>query len=123
MFTCASFVVFLAGIRDLIRRAKPDQEFLASLIFSAGFVYVILLLVADSVQVGRALASGGTVDPTLVGSGGEASLLIWGPLALLQPQRPRDSDRGGIARPLDSCRKRGSDTAYPRQLTSSDRKG
>jgi hypothetical protein len=83
MFTCASFVVFLVGFREILRRARPDHEFLASLVFHSGFVYIILVMVADSVQFGTVLGHGGPVDPTLVGSGGEASLLIWGPLSRL----------------------------------------
>ena len=83
MFTCASFVVFLVGFRVILERARPDHEFLASLAFHSGFVYIILVMVADAVQVGAVLARGGPVDPTLVGSGGEASLLIWGPLSRL----------------------------------------
>ena len=83
MFTCASFVVFLVGLREILRRARPDLEFFASLAYAAGFAYIILVMVADSVQVGSVLARGGPVDPTLVGSGGEASILIWGPLSRL----------------------------------------
>lgn len=83
MFTCAALIVFLVGFREIIRLARPESGFLASLAFTAGLTYVILLMVADSVQVGSALAHGSPVDPTLVGSGGEASLLIWGPLARL----------------------------------------
>lgn len=83
MFTSASFVVFLVGFREVLKRAAPDYDFLNSLSFHTGFAYIILIMVADSVQVGTALAHGSPVDPTLVGSGGEASLLIWGPLARL----------------------------------------
>lgn len=83
MFTCAALIVFLVGFREIIRLARPESGFLVSLAFTAGLTYVILLMVADSVQVGSALAHGSPVDPTLVGSGGEASLLIWGPLARL----------------------------------------
>ena len=83
MFTSASFVVFLVGFREILQRARPDHDFLASLAFHSGLVYIILVMVADSVQVGTVLGRGGPVDPTLVGSGGEASLLIWGPLSRL----------------------------------------
>lgn len=83
MFTCCSYVVFLVGFREVLKRAQPGMEFLASLSFHTGFAYIILIMVADSIQVGTALAHGAPVDPTLVGSGGEASLLIWGPLSRL----------------------------------------
>jgi hypothetical protein len=83
MFTSASYVVFLVGFREVLRRVAPEHEFLSSLSFHAGFAYIVRVMVADSVQVGAALAHGSPVDPTLIGSGGEASLLIWGPLARL----------------------------------------
>ncbi|MFN8574325.1 MAG: hypothetical protein U0132_19900 [Gemmatimonadaceae bacterium] len=83
MFTSATLLVFLVGFREILRRARPDHEFLAALTFHAGFAYVLLILVADSVQVGTVLAHTEPVDPTLVGSGGETSLLIWGPLSRL----------------------------------------
>jgi hypothetical protein len=83
MFTCVSFVVFLVGFREILKRAAPGYDFLSSLSFYTGFAYILLIMVADSVQTGVALAHGMPVDPTLVGSGGETSLLIWGPLARL----------------------------------------
>jgi len=83
MFTSAAYLVFLVGFREVLKRAAPDHEFTSSLSFHAGFAYVVLIMVADSVQVGTALAHSTPVDPTLVGSGGEASLLIWGPLSRL----------------------------------------
>ena len=83
MFTCAALLVFLTGFREVLRRARPDHEFLASLSFHAGLVFVLLIMIADAVQIGSALAHGGPVDPTLVGSGGEMALLLWGPLARL----------------------------------------
>lgn len=83
MFTSASFLIFLVGFRELMRRAAPGYELLSSLSFHSGFAYILLIMVADSVQVGAALSHGTPVDPTLVGSGGETSLLIWGPLARL----------------------------------------
>lgn len=83
MFTSASFIVFLVGFREVVKRAKPGYDFFSSLAFHTGFAYILLVMVADSVQVGTALAHGNPVDPTIVGSGGETSLLIWGPLARL----------------------------------------
>lgn len=83
MFTSAAFLILLVGLRELLKRAAPDHEFLSSLSFHSGFAYFVLMMVADSVQVGAALAHGSPVDPTLVGSGGEAAFLIWGPLSRL----------------------------------------
>jgi hypothetical protein len=43
----------------------------------------MLIMVANYHEVGAALARGVPVDTTLVGSGGEAAFLLWGPLARL----------------------------------------
>ena len=44
------FMIFMAGVRQLIRRADPQHEWLASLFFGVGLVFVTLTVVADSLQ-------------------------------------------------------------------------
>ena len=41
-------MIFLAGVRHLIRQANPEHEWLASLFFGVGLVFVALTFVADS---------------------------------------------------------------------------
>jgi hypothetical protein len=43
-------MIFLAGFRCLIGRSDPQQEWLGTLVFGVGLVYVTLTLVADSLQ-------------------------------------------------------------------------
>jgi len=83
MLACTGLVVFLVGFRQLIREARPDYEWLATLGFTAGLVFVTLTFVADSLQVGAVLGTGGELDPTMIGGRGEGSILIFGPMARL----------------------------------------
>ena len=41
-------LVFLAGFRHLVRQARPECEWLGTLVFGVGLVYTTLTLVADS---------------------------------------------------------------------------
>lgn len=44
------FVVFLAGFRQVIKQARPDHEWVASLVFGAGLVVITLELAGDALQ-------------------------------------------------------------------------
>jgi len=44
------FMIFTAGLRHVIQQADPKQEWLGTLFFGVGLVYVTLTLVADSLQ-------------------------------------------------------------------------
>jgi hypothetical protein len=43
-------MIFLAGFRHLIRRADAQQDWLGTLVFGVGLVYVTLTLIADLLQ-------------------------------------------------------------------------
>ena len=47
MLIYCGFLVFLAGFRHLIRQARPQSEWLGTLIFGVGVVYTTLTLVGD----------------------------------------------------------------------------
>ena len=59
----ASFVVFLAGFRHLIREARPALEWMSTLVFGAGLVALTLVLIGDGLQAGAALVPTGAADP------------------------------------------------------------
>jgi hypothetical protein len=44
------FLVFLAGFRHIIRHARPDHEWVSSLVLGAGLVVITLELVGDALQ-------------------------------------------------------------------------
>src|SRR5271157_3662504 len=48
-----SFMIFIAGFRHLIRKARPDYEWAATLVYGAGLVWMAVTLVADSLEAAR----------------------------------------------------------------------
>jgi hypothetical protein len=81
----ARFMIFLAGFRHLIRKARPEYEWAATLVFGAGLIWMAVTLVADSLEGGAALDTlGGKADPTAVRALVEGALLIYnGPIAFV----------------------------------------
>ena len=83
LFILGFFMIFSAGLRHLIRQAAPQQEWLGTLFFGAGLVYVTLTLVADSLQAAQvvdALTVPG--DPTVIRALMESLFLMYGSVAL-----------------------------------------
>lgn len=83
LFICIGLIVFSAGFRHIILRTYPDYELLGTLCLVWGLTYSLLTFAANSIQVGSILGKKEPIDPTLVGSGGEGALLIYGPIARL----------------------------------------
>ena len=80
--TCVCLLVFLVGIRHLVRH-EPVAEVVATLALISGAVFVAGTLVADAMHLGSALQAGGGVDPTRLGGGAEAAIVLFGPTARL----------------------------------------
>jgi hypothetical protein len=60
-------MIFAAGLRHLIRQADPQQEWLGTLLFGFGLVYVTITLVADSLQAATVVdALTVPADPTII---------------------------------------------------------
>ena len=83
MVALTSLIAFLVGFRYSILQARPDIEWLGTLALAFGMSHVILLFVADSLQAGSVLGKTGSFDPTLVGSGAEKTMVLYGPMARL----------------------------------------
>jgi hypothetical protein len=76
LYVC--LMVFLAGFRHLILKTRPAYEWVATLLFGAGLVWLAVTLVANSLEGGAALDTlGGKADPTAVRAMVEGSLLIY----------------------------------------------
>jgi hypothetical protein len=76
-------MVFLAGVRHLIRQANPQHEWLASLFFGVGLVYVTLTFVADSLQASIVIdAFDPPADGAIIRGMLESTLLLYGSIAL-----------------------------------------
>lgn len=76
-------LVFLAGFRHLVRQARQEYEWLATLVFGVGLVAITLWLVGDGLQAGSALDTVARADPTIVRGLMEASFPMYGAIGML----------------------------------------
>jgi len=80
----ACFLVFLAGLRHLIRQARPDYEWAATLVFGVGLVFAMLTLLGDTLAAGAALDTvGGKAEPAVVRALWVASIPAFGAMGLI----------------------------------------
>ncbi len=76
-------MVFLAGVRHLIRQANPQHEWLATLFYGVGLIYVTLTFVADSLQASIVIdAFDPPADGVIILAMLESTLLLYGSIAL-----------------------------------------
>lgn len=67
-----------AGLRDLIRRARPDYEWVGTLVFGAWAVWIGVSLVANGLEGGSALDTlQGDADPSAIRALTMGTLLIY----------------------------------------------
>jgi len=78
----AGLLIFLAGFRHLIRQARGDYEWVATLMFGTGLVVIAIWLVGDGLEGGAALDAS-AADPTAVRALIEASLPMYGAIGLV----------------------------------------
>jgi hypothetical protein len=83
MFASTGLIIFLVGFRYSILRSQADSEWLSTLCFTFGLAHTILIFVADALQAGSVLGKTGVIDPTLVGSGAERTMILYGPMQRL----------------------------------------
>jgi hypothetical protein len=73
-----TLLVFSAGFRHLIRQARPDYEWVGTLVFGAAIVWAAVTLVADGLEGGAVLDTlSGRADPSAVRALVEGTLLIY----------------------------------------------
>jgi hypothetical protein len=71
-------MVFAAGFRHLIRQARPDYEWVGTLVFGAFVVWIAVTLVANGLEGAEVLDTlGGKPDPSVVRALTEGTLLIY----------------------------------------------
>lgn len=83
MFSIIGLIGFMVGFRHSILQARLDFEWLGTLCLAFGLINATLTLVADSQQAGSVLGKTGFIDPTLVGSGAERTMILYGPMSRL----------------------------------------
>jgi len=79
----ACLLVFLAGFRRLIRLARPDDEWISTLVFGAGLVVITLELAGDALEGGAALDTSVKADPSVVRGLMEGSFVFYGAIGLI----------------------------------------
>jgi len=76
-------MIFLAGFRHLVRHADVQHEWLGTLVFGVGLVYIALTFVADSLQAAtvidaRTVPASGVIIRAML----ESTFLMYGSVAL-----------------------------------------
>lgn len=73
-----SMMVFAAGFRHLVRRARPESEWLGTLTFGAAVVWLAVTLVADGLEGAAVLDTlRGQADPSAVRALVQGTILIY----------------------------------------------
>jgi hypothetical protein len=79
----ACLLIFLAGFRQQIRHARPEYEWLATLVFGAGVAVLVLELCGDALQGGAALDTVARADPVAVKGLMVGSFVLYGAIGLI----------------------------------------
>ncbi|MCC6237209.1 MAG: hypothetical protein IT299_06510 [Dehalococcoidia bacterium] len=72
-----AMMIFAAGFRELVRRARPDCEWLGTLAFGSAVVWLAVTLVADGLEGGAVLDTLGGADPSAVRALVEGTIPIY----------------------------------------------
>jgi hypothetical protein len=78
-------IIFFAGFRQLIIRARRDLNWITDLAFGAGLVFVAITLVGDAMDAGAALDTVGYygADPSVLRALTEGHILIFGSIGCI----------------------------------------
>ncbi|WP_306969534.1 hypothetical protein [Streptomyces afghaniensis] len=69
IFALAFLIVFVTAFRELVKRVNPAYEWVGSLAFAIGLVYVAVTLVSSGLEAGAVIAADRSIDPTITVSG------------------------------------------------------
>lgn len=73
-------IVFMTGIRQLVKEADPSYEWVGTLVATAGVAWLTVLLVSTGLEVGAVIAAPEPIDPTISVSG---TYILYGTIARL----------------------------------------
>ena len=83
LFILMFLMLFMAGFRQVILQKGHDQEWLATLFFGIGVVYIALTLVSDSITGAVGLDTiGGNPSPIAIRALTESTILMYGSVGL-----------------------------------------
>ncbi|RNF87166.1 hypothetical protein [Streptomyces botrytidirepellens] len=76
----AFLLVFVTAFRELVRRVSPAYEWVGSMAFATGLVYVTVTLVSSGLEAGAVIAVDHPIDPTITVSG---TYILYGSISRL----------------------------------------
>jgi hypothetical protein len=65
----AALILFVTGLRELIKQVEPACEWIGTAAFATGLVYATITLVSSSLEAGAVIATDHPIDPTITVSG------------------------------------------------------
>jgi hypothetical protein len=80
---CTLFTVYFAGFRQIIVRVDPGRDWLATVLQTAGLLWVAAIFVAQSMEVGAAISVDHDIDTTRDGPFAAAQYLLQGGISRL----------------------------------------
>jgi hypothetical protein len=80
---CTVYVVYFIGLRQLIRYVNPDYDWIASIVQLAGVLWVAMVFVPQSMEVGAAISVDHDIDTTTEGPFAAAQYLMQGAVSRL----------------------------------------
>jgi hypothetical protein len=80
---CTVYIVYFAGLRQLIRQADPAFDWIASVVQLAGVLWVAMVFVPQSMEAGAAIATPDDLDTTTAGPFAPAQYLLQGAVSRL----------------------------------------
>jgi hypothetical protein len=80
---CTFFVVYFIGLRQLIVKVSPAHDWLGTVVQMAGLLWVAMVFVPQSMEVGAAISVGHDIDTTTTGPFAAAQYLMQGGISRL----------------------------------------
>jgi hypothetical protein len=80
---CTIYIVYFAGLRQLIRHVNPAYDWIASIVQIAGLLWAAMVFVPQSMEVGAAFSVDHDIDTTTEGPFAAAQYLMQGAVSRL----------------------------------------
>lgn len=80
---CTFYIVYFIGVRQVLRKLDPESDWLGSVIQMAGLLWVAIVFVPQSMEVGAAISVGHDIDTTTEGPFAAAQYFMQGGISRL----------------------------------------
>ncbi|MFI7687661.1 hypothetical protein ACIBQ6_01260 [Nonomuraea sp. NPDC049655] len=80
---CTVYIVYFVGLRQLIRHVDPAYDWVAGIVQNAGLLWVAMVFVPQSMEVGAAITVDHDIDTTMEGPFAGAQYLMQGAVSRL----------------------------------------